>query len=179
MLNTGSDNTINIDYYYKPPLDPLMGDTLITDLESESLSLSEQEIREQRLSPARYNEFNISTGTANRFVRFDNDNDNFLSSISFDNVRNKVTALDAMNGLYYECGPGTPTNNRGESICVNPSNNFIQPNNHRLPPDITGKHIIHLEHDNDKKIVYYNDGNGNFTLKKYLVQLITISMKHY
>ena len=40
MLNTGSDNTINIDYYYKPPLDPLMGDTLITDLESESLSLS-------------------------------------------------------------------------------------------------------------------------------------------
>ena len=71
-----------------------------------------------------------------------------------------------MNGLYYECGPGTPTNNRGESICVNPSNNFYQPNNHRLPSDITGKHIIHLEHDNDKKIVYYNDGNGNITLKE-------------
>lgn len=163
LLNPGPNNITKIDYYYKQPLDPLMGDSLRTDLVSESLALSEQQIRDQRLSPARYDNFNLSPGTANQFVRFDDDNDNNLSSISFNRQANKVTAIDAMNGTYYECGPGSPTKNRGESICVNPNNDFRQGHLNVS----AGDYLIHLEHDGDDNYIYKTsyDDTSNLTLK--------------
>lgn len=152
-------------YYFKPGLDPIMGNSLAQQIVTDELRLSEDELNSERIIPARYQKFNLTPGTANTFQKFDETQQNKLNDISFQGYN--VHGVDTNNRSFYKCSPGTSTSlDDNEKICVNTDNSFqfshLVPNSNNMYKLIQSDHI---GHDNDKKSIVYAETELNNTLQ--------------
>ena len=140
-------------YYYKPALDPLMGNDLEVQLIQDEARMTPQELNEQRISPARYESYSMTPGSANTFKRFDQDSTYQINTLDFEN--NIPLSIDSKNKNFYKCKPGTSISGIGSKLCTNPNNSFdLVHNQTSIKQYINPLQVEHLESAENKTIFY-------------------------
>ena len=99
-----------------------MGNDLEVQLIQDEARMTPQELNEQRISPARYESYSMTPGSANTFKRFDQDSTYQINTLDFEN--NIPLSIDSKNKNFYKCKPGTSISGIGSKLCTNPNNSF-------------------------------------------------------